>query len=160
MQHRCFSIGLLTLAVLAFAAPAHAERKPPYYASLKASKARMRSGPGRNYPTSWFYQRRGLPLKVVASYGAWLKVRDPDGAEGWMQANLLEDKRTGIVRGGVAELRRTPAGDSHISWRAAPGVVGRISACNAGWCWFDVAGRAGYVEQARLWGTDPGEAVR
>jgi len=160
MQQRRFSIGIAALALVALATPAHAERKPPYYASLKASKARMRTGPGRNYPTNWFYQRRGLPVKVLASYGAWVKVRDPDGAEGWMQANLLDDKRTAIVAGGVAELHSSPSGDSHISWRAAPGVVGRISACSGGWCWFDAAGRAGYVEQARIWGTEPGETVR
>lgn len=160
MQHRRLSIGLSALALVALATPAQAERKPPYYASLKASKARMRSGPGRNYPTSWFYQRRGLPMKVLASYGAWVKVRDPDGAEGWMQANLLDDKRSAIVVGGVAELHSSPSGDSHISWRAAPGVVGKISACSGGWCWFDAGGRAGYVEQARIWGTEPGETVR
>ena len=32
---------------------------------------------------------------------------------------------------------------SPIPFRAAPGVVGRISRCAAGWCRFDVGGRAG-----------------
>ncbi|RYG86526.1 MAG: hypothetical protein EON59_09760, partial [Alphaproteobacteria bacterium] len=43
--------------------------------------------------------------------------------------------------------------------RAAPGVVGRISKCGSGWCWFDVRGRGGYVEQSHFWGTDPGEVL-
>jgi SH3-like domain-containing protein len=119
-------LGVVTLG-LAF--PALAQRKTPYYVSIKAEKARMRTGPGRNYPSNWLYQRKGLPLKVIAVYEEWRKVEDPDGTQG------------------------------RVSWRAAPGVVGRVSRCSSGWCWFDVAGRGGYVEQSHIWGTEPGEAL-
>ena len=56
-------------------------------------------------------------------------------------------------------LRETPEFDGNILWRAAPGVVGRISKCAGGWCWFDVGGKAGYVEETHLWGVDPGEQL-
>lgn len=156
------AIGAVALALLALAsleAPAWAQRKPPYYLSLKANAAKMRAGPGRNYPATWLYQRRGLPLKVVDVYGEWRKVEDPSGVQGWMQANLLDDHRTGIVSGAVIEMRAAPNGEARINWRAEAGVVGTISRCANGWCWFDVHGRGGYVEQPRLWGSDPGEVV-
>jgi SH3-like domain-containing protein len=150
---------LLAAATLSASLPAWAQRKPPYWASLKAEKARMRTGPGRNYPSNWLYQRRTLPVKVVDVYGEWRKVEDPDGAQGWMLVNLLGDNRTAMVRGGITELRAGPQLSASINWRAAPGVIGRISKCASGWCWFDVDGKAGYVEQSHIWGVDPEETL-
>jgi SH3-like domain-containing protein len=163
MENRRMRFGAwVTLGVVAMglALPALAQRKPPYYVSIRASKALMRTGPGRNYPGNWLYQRRALPMKVVDIYGEWRKVEDPDGTQGWMLRVLLDEARTAMVRGSVVEMRSTPSPDGHVNWRAAPGVVGRISKCNNGWCWFDVEGRGGgYVEQSRVWGVDPGEVV-
>ncbi len=134
-------------------------RKTPYWASISAGEARMRTGPGRNYPASWLYQRQGLPVQVIEVYPGWRKVRDPDGAEGWMIGNLVSDQRTGMVKGGVADLRDTPNPGAKVLWRAEAGVIGRISKCGGGWCRIDVHGRGGYVEEDRLWGVDPGEMV-
>ncbi|WP_342454710.1 SH3 domain-containing protein [Sphingomonas sp. H160509] len=85
------------------------QKRVPYYASISASRARMRTGPARTYPASWLYQRQDLPIKVVAIFKEWRKVADPDGTEGWMQANLLSGTRTAIVHGGgPVELREKP----------------------------------------------------
>lgn len=156
------SIKLLVALALgvALALPAEAQtRKPPYYASISAGKARMRTGPGRNYPASWLYQRAGLPIRVIDVYKEWRKVEDPGGTQGWMLSNLLTDARTGFVLDQIVPMRAAPDAGARIDWRAAPGVVGRISRCARGWCWFDVKGRAGYVEAIHLWGVDPGEDV-
>ena len=64
-----------------------------------------------------------------------------------------------MVIGSVVELRETPRVSARIVWRAAPGVVGRISECARGWCRLDVRGQGGFVEQSRIWGVDPGEDV-
>lgn len=150
--------GVLALLITATAAESQ-KRKTPYFASIAASKARMRTGPGRNYPASWLYQRAGLPIKVVDIYKEWRKIEDPDGTQGWMQANLLTDIRTGLVMGTAVDMVDAPRFGSRVLWRAAPGVVGRISKCARGWCWFDVRGRAGFVEANRLWGLDPEETL-
>ncbi|WP_375396797.1 SH3 domain-containing protein [uncultured Sphingomonas sp.] len=158
---------LSTIAALALIAPALAalvERKPPYYASITAAKARMRTGPGRVYPASWIYRRAGLPVKVIGSFNeksgpVWRKIEDPDGTQGWMQSNLISDSRTAMVTGVIAELKDTPRVAGKVQWRAAPGVVGRIGKCRRGWCWFDVHGRAGYVEISHLWGVEASEAL-
>ena len=144
---------------LSLAVPAWAQRKPPYYASLDTGQARMRTGPGRNYPASWLYKRKELPVKVLDVYGEWRKIEDPGGTQGWMLRSFLSEKRTAIVVGTVLEMRSAPAFGARINWRAAPGVVGRISRCASGWCWLDVGGRGGYVEQTHIWGVDPGETV-
>lgn len=91
-----------TLAVGPFVPAAQAateKRALPYYGSIGASVARMRTGPARSYPASWTYRRADLPVKVIAVFKEWRKVQDPDGTEGWMLAVLLRNTRTAIVRG-------------------------------------------------------------
>lgn len=134
-------------------------KKPPYYASISAGRARMRAGPGRTYPASWLYVRADLPVKVVAVFKEWRKVEDPGGTQGWMLAALLSETRTGYVRDQIAELRDRPAPGARVVWRAEPGVVGRVSQCGNGWCRLDVKGQAGFVEAARLWGVDTAETL-
>lgn len=135
------------------------KRKTPYWASISAGQARMRTGPGRNYPVDWLYQRAGLPVKVTDVYKEWRKVEDPGGTSGWMQGNLLTDKRTAFVLDPIVELRDKPNASAKVLWRAEKNVVGAISKCSSGWCWFDVRGRGGYVEAIHLFGVDPSEEL-
>lgn len=153
----------LSIALMA-AAPAAAEDErptPPYFASIGAGKARMRTGPARTYPASWLYQRAGLPVRVVAVFKEWRQVEDPDGTRGWMLGNLLSGRRTAVVRGSEPiAMRDRPSDAARLSWRAAPGVVGTLSRCEDGWCLFDVKGRTGFVQLGEgLWGVEPDEKL-
>jgi SH3-like domain-containing protein len=151
---------LLALAISGMAQAASApQRQTPYWASLSAGQARMRTGPGRNYPASWLYQRQGLPVQVIEVYPGWRKVRDPDGVEGWMIGNLVSDQRTAMVKANIAELRDTPNPGAKVLWRAEVGVIGRVLKCGSGWCRIDVHGRGGYVEATSLWGVDANEML-
>ena len=133
--------------------------KPPYFASIGAGKARMRSGPGRTYPATWLYVRSDLPVRVVDVFKEWRKVEDPAGVQGWMLGALISSTRTAMVQGVVTELRERPQFGARMLWRAEPGVIGRISQCARGWCRFDVKGQAGYVEASRLWGVSSDEVL-
>lgn len=154
-------IGAVAAAALVCtgALAAGATKKAPYYASIAAGKARMRTGPARNYPASWMYQRADLPVKVVAVYerGGWLKVEDPAGVQGWIAGPLISDTRTAMIVGEVADLQESPRPGAKVVWRAAPGVVGRLTKCARGWCHLDVKGRGGFVEISHLWGIDAAE---
>jgi SH3-like domain-containing protein len=146
--------------VAPLAAIAQAKRQVPYWASIGPGQARMRTGPARAYPANWLYQRADLPVQVVQVFKEWRKVRDPDGTEGWMQGTLLRETRTAIVRGAEPlAMRDQPLPGARLAWRAAPGVVGRISQCANGWCRFDVKGQAGFVEVGQLWGVSPTEVL-
>lgn len=149
------------LVALAIAVPAAAEgpKATPYWASITAAKARMRTGPGTNYPANWEYVRPDLPVRVLQVRAEWRKVEDPDGVQGWMRSFLLSEQRTAIIRGEIRPLRAAPDRGAKVSWRAEPGVVGKVSHCASGWCEFDVHGRAGYVEIDHLWGVVPGETI-
>ncbi|MGF7147898.1 SH3-like domain-containing protein [Sphingomonas zeicaulis] len=155
-----FRIAAAVVLTLAAAGVAEAQqRTPPYWASVAAGKARMRTGPGRQFPATWLYVRSGLPIRVIASVPNWRRVEDPDGEKGWVQANLLSERRTAIVRGGIQPLRTAPQEDASIAWRVEPGVVGRISRCGDGWCRLDVAGRGGFISTDHIWGVSTGETV-
>ena len=161
---RIFAFGLAALVTAGLglepAVAADPVRKVPYYASIAAGRARIRTGPARAYPASWLYQRADLPVRVVAIHKEWRKIADPDGAEGWMQSNLMSSTRTAIVRGDVAiPMLDRPAEGGRVQWRAAPGVVGRLSQCGNGWCRMDVKGQAGFVRVDALWGVDADETL-
>lgn len=138
---------------------AQAQKAPPYWASISAGKARMRSGPGRNFPATWLYQRAKLPVKVIEIYPNWRKVEDPDGTQGWMLVNLLSEERTAIVIGDIRDLRATPDVTAKVVWRAEPGVVGTLKRCSDGWCEFNVGGRRGYIRTTEIWGVDLSESL-
>lgn len=131
----------------------------PYWVSISASKARIRTGPAITYPATWEYVRPDLPLKVLQVRDDWRRIEDPDGTQGWMKANLLSEQRTALVIGEIRPLRTGPDRAAKIAWRVEPGVVGKIAHCSGGWCELDVRGRAGYIEVAHLWGVSPGETV-
>ncbi len=150
----------IAAAILLLATPAQAEKKPPYWASIASGQAMMRTGPGRNYPGTWLYQRRDLPVRVVGVYQTWRKIEDPDGQQGWMLVTMLSDKRSAIIRPGAPRpIRNKPDGSSHIAYQAEPGVVGKIDHCAAGWCHIVIAKRDGYVAAGDVWGLGEGEAV-
>jgi SH3-like domain-containing protein len=156
---RFFALAMmLVLAAAPVPAGAEAERKTPYWASIAAGKALMRTGPGKNYPAVWLYQRADLPIRVVEVYSNWRRIQDSEGAAGWMLVNLLSDTRTALVTGGAPQPIYAEASTSaKITWRLAPGVVGRISRCKGQWCLIDIKGKRGYIQKAHFWGVDPGE---
>ena len=127
-------------------------KKVPYWASLAKGDARMRVGPSLDYPASWVYQRRDLPVKVVEVYSNWRRVEDPDGTLGWMHVRLLKDEPTVMVKGGIAEMRDRASDSARLLYRLEPGVVAKVASCADGWCSIDVGGKRGYVAAKSLWG--------
>ena len=153
--------GWLLLGTLLIASTSEAQqRRTPYWASIATGDALMRTGPERTYPATWRYRRRDLPVQVLQVYGNWRRIREQDGTEGWMLATLLSAQRTAVVTGdGPAGLHADPNSGAALNWQAEPGVVGKISRCESGWCLFDVGGKRGYVQIERIWGVDAGEVV-
>jgi SH3-like domain-containing protein len=160
MARRVMLAAVLALGLTVGSAQAQNERKTPYWASISAGKAMMRTGPGTNYPATWLYVRADLPIRVVETYPNWRKVSDPDGTTGWMLQRLLSDTRTGLVTGAAPRpLHADPGEGSRVRFLARPGVVGRVSKCNGDWCLFDVRGRQGYIRQDQIWGVEAGETL-
>ncbi len=144
----------LCLGIAVPAPSAHAQQRDlPYWASIRVKEVNMRAGPSEDYRISWVYHRAGLPLKVLRIKEGWRLVEDPGGARGWMLAQFLTRQRGAMIVGdGPAEMRDSGNASSALKWRFSPGNMGKLGDCSAGWCALDIGGRAGFVEQARLWG--------
>jgi len=147
--------------VLAATPAAAQDKQPPYWASIASGQAMTRTGPGRNYPGVWLYQRRDLPVRVVKKYETWRLVQDPDGAQGWMLVTLLSDRRTAIVKPGDPKPVRADRSDAaRVSYLVEHGAVGRISKCKGdGWCRIEFGKKEGYIHTSDLWGVAANEVV-
>ncbi|WP_116091723.1 SH3 domain-containing protein [Sphingomonas crusticola] len=154
------SIRFAAALSLIVAAPAAAQERPlPYWASISAGQALMRTGPDRSYPALWLYKRRDLPIRVVQVMGPWRRVQEQDGSAGWMLASLLAARRTAVVIGSLRPIRAEPSAGAPLLWQAEPGVVGRISKCDGQYCRIQIGEKTGFIEQAALWGLDPNERL-
>lgn len=161
-MHNVLRVTILLMCAVFLSLPDDASaqaRETPYWASVSAGQARMRTGPGRNFPISWLYQRAGLPVRVVEVYENWRKIEDPDGTQGWMLVNLLSSDRTAMIVGDIRPMREAPQVNARIRYQAEPGVVGRVRSCRRGWCEIDVRGRSGFVQTSHLFGVEEDERV-
>ena len=119
------------LLLSALAAPAAAQdKKPPYWASIASGKAMTRTGPAKNYPGIWLYQRRDLPVRVLKKYDSWRLIEDPDGDQGWMLVTLLSDRRTALVKPGDPRPIRTEPSERRAS-ATAPSPASSAGSSNA-----------------------------
>lgn len=169
---RWYSRAALTMLLLLLAVPsagaAEGRTGPsglplPRFASLASDHVNMRKGPGLEYPIRWVYRRKGLPMRILDEADVWRKVEDPDGEIGWIHAARLSSRRTVLVRGAVAEVRRTPSRAARVLLRVEPGVIGELSRCQARWCLVTFEGVRGWIARDHLWGvsrepSDPADA--
>src|SRR5512147_860147 len=69
----------------------------PRYVSLKSDHVNVRAGPTKDNDVAWVYTRAGLPVEITAEFENWRRIRDWEGAEGWVYHSLLSGKRTATV---------------------------------------------------------------
>jgi SH3-like domain-containing protein len=135
----------------------------PRFVSLKAEKVNVRRGPSSDHPVAWVFQRKGLPVEIVAEFENWRRIRDSDGEEGWILQSMLAGKRTAVVapwRGTqLTTLYSAANRQSAAAAKLAAGAMGDVTNCDGHWCEINASGYDGYVEQDMLWGVYPGEAV-
>lgn len=129
----------------------------PRYVSLKAGEGNVRRGPSLAHRIDWVLTRRGMPLQITGEYGHWRRVRDRDGAGGWVHYSLLSGARTVIVEQDLAALRMKPEPDATVNAHAEAGVIARLGECVPDWCRVTAGGYRGWVEKSALWGVEPGE---
>jgi SH3-like domain-containing protein len=154
---------LVTLPLLHLPAGAagEADGKPafPRFASLRADRVNLRSGPGARYPVEWVYTRRNLPVELLVAVDHYLKVRDWDGTLGWVHEKMVWNRRDVIVKGAVRALRQRPDPAAPVVARAEPGVIGRLLECQGGWCRIEAGDYTGWLQRGDVFGVFPDEPV-
>jgi len=135
----------------------------PRFVSLKSDRVNVRSGPNKDQDVRWVYTKVGMPVEITAEFENWRRIRDWEGAEGWVYHSLLSGRRTGVV---VPKLKKdlVPIYES-ADVKSAPvarlqaGVLGQIKSCDGKWCEFAGKNFDGFIEQDRIWGAYPNEKV-
>ena len=89
---------------------------------------------------AWIYTRAGWPVEITAEFENWRRIRDCDGAEGWVYHSLLSGKRTAAVqlktKTDLAPIYQIPDVHSAMTARLQVGVLGSVKLCTGTWCQF------------------------
>ncbi|KPA23628.1 Bacterial SH3 domain protein [Shimia sp. SK013] len=129
----------------------------PRYVSLKAPKANVRRGPSSTHRIDWVFTRRNMPLQITAEYQHWRRVRDIEGAGGWVHYSLLSGVRTVIVQADMLPLKARPAENTPVTANLELGVIARLEECTINWCKLNAGGYKGWTPKDHLWGVMPDE---
>ena len=107
----------------------------PRYVSLKSDHVNVRAGPTKDNDVAWVYTRSGLPVEITAEFENWRRVRDSEGAEGWVYHSLLSGRRTAVVtmknKDELAPLYDRADPTSAVAARLQAGVVAQVKKCAA-----------------------------
>jgi SH3-like domain-containing protein len=170
---RICSVAVLAAAMLGtFGGAGHAAKDSatptsglpiPRYVSLKSDHVNVRAGPTKDNDVAWVYTRAGLPVEITAEFENWRRVRDSEGAEGWVYHSMLSGRRTAVVtmkvKDELAPLYDRADPGSAVAARLQAGVVTQVKKCVNGWCRVTGNGFDGWIEQQRLWGVYADEKV-
>jgi len=137
----------------------------PRFVSLKSDKVNVRKGPATDQAIVWVFSRAGLPVEVIAEADNWRRVRDSEGADGWVFHSLLSARRTVLITPWSKDQSSVPLYSSNsTSSRAVAelqaGVLGNVLNCDGEWCELSVEDYTGYVQQVELWGVYKGEEIK
>jgi SH3-like domain-containing protein len=146
-------------------APGKSSQPLPRFVSLKSDKVNVRKGPSTDQAIVWVFSRAGLPVEVIAESDNWRRVRDSEGADGWVFHSLLSARRTALVTPWAKGEERVPLYSSNSTGSRAvaelqAGVLGNVLSCDGEWCNVSVDDYSGYVQQDKLWGVYKGEEVK
>jgi len=97
---------------------------------------------------------RNLPVEVISTDGAWVKVRDPFGGLSWVERKVLAERRTVLVTAAVADVRARAEDAAPLAFQAQAGVVLEVIEVGPfGWARVRHAdGASGYVRITQVWG--------
>jgi SH3-like domain-containing protein len=137
----------------------------PRFVSLKSDKVNVRRGPSADQAIVWVFSRAGLPVEIIAESDNWRRVRDSEGADGWVWHSLLSGRRTVLIAPwakapeSVPLLSRKSTGASMVA-ELQPSVLGNVLSCDGEWCELSVDDYSGFVQQDKLWGVYRGEVIK
>jgi SH3-like domain-containing protein len=149
------------LAVFPALAQSRGDALPlPRYVSLKSDEVNVRTGPGVQYPIEWVFTRRNLPVEVIEQYEYWRKIRDVEGATGWVHNSTITGRRYALVTGEIRSLRREPKLSAPEVARLEPGVIGQLLECEGAFCRIEAGGIKGWLARTEFWGVYPNEQIK
>lgn len=124
----------------------------PRFVALKKDEVYGRAAPDQDVVV--IYQRRGLPVKVIAETpdNVWRRVEDHQGRKVWIHRSMLSENRHAVVRA-AGVLFAEPSDTALPRARLEPGVMATLEACEGEWCRIRTRDYRGWTERQYLWGS-------
>ena len=126
----------------------------PRFVSMNSSKVNVRAGPGTRYPIKLVFQRKTLPVQIIAESDTWRKIRDFEGIEGWVHQRMLSGRRRAVVTGAIQQLKKEPQETAKTVALLEPGVILRLEKCSGAWCLVEGGSYEGWIGRQSIWGVD------
>ena len=139
-----------TMAVLGLVfsvAQAHAE-----FVSIAGNKVNVRETPSTKAEVAWELTK-GYPMQVMQRKGSWVKVKDFEGALGWVHKPLTGKQAHHIVKAPKANMRSGP-GTQHkkVGSLEKYDLLKTMDKKN-GWVQGKTSeGQVGWISKKLLWG--------
>ena len=141
----------LSLSLLLCAAPSLAAD----YVSVNKDGANIRSAPDAKKEVLWEVFK-DFPLQVTKREKEWVQVKDSEGDQGWIYANLVSSKeKRVIVKANTVNLRSEPSKDGKSVATVKYGVV--FTPLEKKGEWLKVKhedGTSGWISNALVWPPD------
>lgn len=130
------------------------------FVSLRSDEVNVRVGPGVRYPVKWVFRQKSIPVEIVQEYDTWRKIKDWEGAEGWVHRAMLSNRRSIIITGRTVTLRRRSSDEAPAVARLGRGMVAELEKCTPAWCQVEVEGYEGWLRREGLWGLRKNEVLQ
>ncbi|WPX97210.1 SH3-like domain-containing protein [Candidatus Bandiella woodruffii] len=139
------------------------------YVSLKSDEIKLRVGPGQKYQTSYIYQCKNCPVKIIAEFDNWRKIQDKDGTQGWVHQSLLSGVNYAIIKDNklaANSILKKEITNNHSLIFKAPNegsspiakvefdTIVKVRKCENEWCRVDAGNYTGWIQKINLWGVE------
>ena len=123
------------------------------FVSLKFNEVNARVGPGRQYPITWIYKRKLLPLKLLDQHDNWRQIQDIKGEVSWIHISGISRNKSVIITDPNGKTLHTkPLISSAKLAILKNNVQCTLKKQISSWCKLDCNGLVGWTSSVHLWG--------
>lgn len=127
-----------------------------YFVYTKFAEVNLRVGPGTTYPINWVIQYKGEPLEVSHKMDNWLKCKDFNGDDGWVQVSSVSRRNPHVVikspqKKYIIVYVRADESSKRL-FRVESGRRSKLKKCNDKWCKISIDNQDAWVLREYVWG--------
>ena len=142
------TVTTVLLILLCWAAVAYGEM-----VSVAVDRANIRETPKINQYNLFIQAPIHYPLRVLGTEGAFYKVMDYRGQQGYIDTDIVDKTRSAVVTVGRGNLRSGPGTSNKVILRAERGVSFKVIKESGEWLQLEHAsGSTGWMHKNLLWG--------
>ena len=122
----------------------------PRHACIKTTPINARTGPGKRYPIEHVFLWRA-PVEIIDEFDTWRKIRDFEGAIGWIHQNFLTGSRVVQVKQDIF-LKNGESEEARPIAQVKTNALGKLKKCGKNACQIKFDSMTGWLPKTSLWG--------